>query len=78
MKELGPELLTESRRRNLGALRTKKESASGVLQARRDVTLRQLSEVRDTHGCWTGALRTLEKTPTRRSLNTDRVAERRA
>jgi hypothetical protein len=51
-----PELLIESRRRNLIALRTTKESARGVLQARRDSTLRHLSEVQDAHGCWTGAM----------------------
>ena len=32
MGDLGPELLIESRRRNLVALRTKKESTRGVLQ----------------------------------------------
>jgi hypothetical protein len=52
--ELGPELLIESRQRNLDALRTNKESARGVWQARRDIILRQLSEVRYAHVCWTG------------------------
>ena len=56
MGDLGPELLIESRRRNLVALRTKKKSARGVLQARRDITLRQQSEVRNAHGCWTEAM----------------------